>query len=137
MHKVNESYGGEGERLHHKGEQTKMPSSNGNGKVYDVFLKMMQPAIVIALALLGWGISDIKGSINANAEILRKVELTQVRVTETVKRIEIDIADHEAQTMSDVFKRSRYHHTEIRSCLQCKVRGEEHPSVPLVPPKGK
>jgi len=100
--------------------------NNGGAKIYETILKLMQPAIVIALAVVGWGLSDIKGNIALNADILRRVEGKQIAVIEKIKKIEDDLLAHESQAAVASATRSQYHHTEIRSCLQCKTR-EHHP----------
>lgn len=125
----NSSYGSEGESIMsaQKGKQP-MPTNN-NGSPYDIFLRLMQPAIIIALAVVGWGLSDIKDSIKTNADILRRVEGTQIRVTETIRRLEEDLRNHEISATNESARRSAFHHTEIRSCLQCKARPDYHPPM--------
>lgn len=123
-----ESYGSEGEFIKKGQDHVKMANGNGSGKTpYEAVLKVLQPIIVIGLALVGWGIRDIGETIKSNASILRTVEGTQIRVVESIRRIESDLQEHEMKTERETRERGVYHHTEMRSCMTCKTRPDYDP----------
>ena len=106
----------------------------------DWALRVIGVLIIVLLTLGGWIFNDtllgVKTSISNNEGILRRVEHTQAAVIERIKKIEGDIDDHKNQADSQALIRSQYHHTEIRSCLQCKTRDVAHsPHTSILPKK--
>ena len=95
-------------------------NGNENGvRIWQIIKDIIQFAIVPLLYL---GYTQIDHTIKSNASVLREVQITQVRVIETVRGIQTDLREHEARSEADTTARGRVHHTGYRSCIECKNR---------------
>lgn len=128
------AYGGEGERLHHRGEDMPAIKENGNGRNFltpDRIFHMAVSVITVLLAIIGATISfsekassvvtSIKDSIaSQNLEILKLVQ--------EQKKMREDLDEHKDTTREVAETRARYHHTSMQlNCALCKGAVPDHP----------
>jgi hypothetical protein len=107
------------------------------GRVWAYLKDVIQYAI---LPLLYLGYVQIDNTIKMNAVLLRDVQVTQIRVVETVRGIQVDLNEHETASSRASYERGRVHHTASRSCLDCKTRegyAMPHPKATLLPLPGE
>lgn len=116
------------------GAESPLPTGNGcvhaqesNNRLWEVLKDVIQYAL---LPILYLGYTQIDTTIKSNADVLRDVQVTQIRVVETIRTIQSDLAAHEAKNIQTAFDVGRVHHTSAKSCIECKTR-DNYTGIPV------